>query len=80
MNIDGGIGFGMVNAEFLVLGSVKIMFVVAGLLYVAFAVLVLRQIYIMKKTVITSFSPVVVLLGYAHLIMAILLFVFFLGL
>jgi hypothetical protein len=56
------------------------MFVVAGILYLVFAALVLRQVYIMKQTVVTSFSPVVVLLGYAHLALAVLVFLFFLGL
>jgi hypothetical protein len=80
LGVDGTIGFGRIDANQLIVGSVKIMFVIAGILYLVFAGLVLRQVYIMKHTVVTSFSPIVVLLGYAHLVLAVLVFLFFLGL
>ncbi|HYD34945.1 MAG TPA: DUF5657 family protein [Vitreimonas sp.] len=62
------------------LGVIKLMFIVAGLLYVTFAVIVTRQVHVMKNTLMTTFSPMVQLLGYIHLVVAILVLVFFLGL
>jgi uncharacterized membrane protein YtjA (UPF0391 family) len=59
----------------------KILFVIGALLYVVFSVVVMRQIHIMKSTVITTFSPVVQVLGYMHLafsLMVLVLFVLFL--
>lgn len=53
-------------------------FVVGSLVYLIFAVVVIRQIAIMKRTVETSFSPVVQILGYLHLAVSILVFFLFL--
>lgn len=55
----------------LLLAVFKILFVAVAVLYVAFAFVVTRQIKIMRTTLITSFSPLVRVLGYAHLLMAI---------
>lgn len=41
----------------------KFMFVVAAVLYLIFSLLVLRQIDLMKKTLITPFSPVITAIG-----------------
>ncbi len=46
-------------------------------MYVAFAFIVTRQIHIMRKTLITSFTPVLRVIGYAHLAVSLALFVFF---
>lgn len=43
-------------------------------LYVIFAILVIRQIAVMKRTLITPFSPVIKIVGYIHFIIAIMLF------
>ncbi|MDH5533385.1 MAG: hypothetical protein OEX81_03095 [Candidatus Pacebacteria bacterium] len=52
----------------LLLMGVKGMFLVGVLLYFIFAIIIVRQIHIMKKTLITPFSPVVLTIGYGHLI------------
>lgn len=44
----------------------KIMFVLGGALYVIFAFVVIRQISLMRHTVITTFSRVIQLVGYLH--------------
>ena len=56
-------------ALFLVL-MLKVLFIVAALLYLVFAFVVVRQIQVMKGTVVTPFSPVVQLIGFIHLFMA----------
>lgn len=48
----------------------QIMFVAVAVLYLIFALLVLRQIDLMKKTLITPFSPVITTLGLIHLVAA----------
>jgi hypothetical protein len=45
----------------------QIMFVVAAVLYLIFSLLVIRQIDLMKKTLITPFSPVITAIGLIHL-------------
>ena len=55
----------------------KILFIIGALLYVVFAVLVTRQIHIMRNTVMTGFSPVVQALGYLHLALAIMVLLLF---
>lgn len=72
-------GFGTVPSDlssFLFLG-VKVLFIIGALLYVAFAFVVTRQIQVMRSTVITPFSPLVQLLGFAHLIVAFLVLLIF---
>ncbi|HEX7018249.1 MAG TPA: DUF5657 family protein [Patescibacteria group bacterium] len=55
----------------------KILFVVAAALYVMFAFVVTRQIHVMKSTLITTFSPIVQLIGYVHLAVSILVLLLF---
>jgi hypothetical protein len=50
-----------------VVGFFKLLFVVLALLYAVFAFVVTRQIKVMRTTLITSFSPLVKVIGYAHL-------------
>ncbi len=73
--IDGVLaeGFGLG----LLLGLFKLFLIVGGSLYVFFAFIVIRQIAIMRKTLITSFSPLFTVLGYAHFIVALLALLFF---
>ncbi len=49
----------------------RIMFYLGAIIYIIFAFVVIRQIAVMKKTLITTFSPVISLLGYLHLGLAI---------
>jgi len=55
----------------------KTMFILAALLYVGFAYVVTRQIKIMRTTLLTSFSPLVTLLGFAHFLFAVTVLVLF---
>lgn len=58
--------------------SLKFIFVAAAFFYLVYTFIVFRQVQVMKKTLITSFSPIVNLLGFANLLLAIALFVGFL--
>lgn len=55
-------------------GLLKLFFVLAFGLYLGFAFIATRQISIMRKTLVTSFSPILRLLGYIHFGVALLLF------
>jgi hypothetical protein len=46
-------------------------FIIGSGLYCVFALLIVRQIGLMKKTLITDISPVVSLLGLIHLLLAV---------
>lgn len=52
----------------LLLTGVKGMFLLGILIYFIFAIIIVRQIHVMKKTLITPFSPVVLTIGFGHLI------------
>ncbi len=56
----------------------KLLFLTGSLLYLVFAVVVVRQINIMEKTIMTDFSPVITLLGLMHLAFTISVFIGFL--
>ncbi len=53
------------------------LFIITAFLYAGFAFVVTRQIKIMRTTVITSFSPIIRILGYAHFLLAVVVFIFF---
>jgi hypothetical protein len=55
----------------------KFLFVAAGILYVIFSLLVVRQIDLMKKSLTTKISPFVTTLGIVHLGLALLVLWFF---
>ncbi|GIK84368.1 MAG: hypothetical protein BroJett025_09900 [Patescibacteria group bacterium] len=65
------------NGEAVILFGVKSMFIIAGVLYLLFAILVTRQIAMMSKTVSTTASQIIKLLGFIHLIAAILVLIYF---
>jgi hypothetical protein len=58
--------------------ALKIIFVLLAGLYLAFAFVVIRQISIMGKTLVTPFSPIVAVIGYLHFFFALMVFFFFL--
>lgn len=62
----------------IVVSFFKVLFVALAFMYMVFAFVVTRQIKIMRTTLITSFSPVVRFVGFAHLIAAIFVFISFL--
>lgn len=72
-------GFGLGPADFgsSLLWLFKLLMIVGGLCYLVFAFLVIRQISIMKKTLITPLSPEVSLLGWLHLTLTSALFLYF---
>lgn len=55
----------------------KVLFIVAAFLYMLFAIVVVRQISIMKSTLITSFSTLLTSVGLAHLLLSIGVLIFF---
>lgn len=66
------------NAELLSLDAidvlqliVKLLLIVGMIFYLLFSVVVIRQIKLMRTTLITSFSPFVTVLGFVHLAIAI---------
>ncbi|MDA1079481.1 MAG: hypothetical protein O2840_02210 [bacterium] len=61
----------------LILIVFKFFFVVAAVLYSLFAVVVIRQIIIMKNTLLTSFSPFMLVAGYAHLLFSLFVVLLF---
>ena len=52
----------------LFLTGIKGMFLLGVLIYFLFALIIVRQIHVMKKTLITPFSPIVQTVGYTHLL------------
>jgi hypothetical protein len=58
-------------------GVFKLLFVAVALLYVVFAFVVTRQIKVMRTTLITTFSPVVRIIGYLHFLYAVAVFILF---
>jgi len=60
----------------LLLNGVKILFYIGFFFYVIFAFIALRQIDDMRKTVETTFSSAVLIIGILHLLLAIGLLVF----
>lgn len=63
-------GFDLSNAFIFLLDIIRIIFYIGFFFYVIFAFIALRQIEVMRKTVITPFSPVVLALGFVHLLVA----------
>lgn len=49
----------------------KFLFIISAILYVIFSFVVVRQIALMKQTVVTALSPVLQIIGYLHLLLAI---------
>jgi uncharacterized membrane protein YidH (DUF202 family) len=52
-------------------------FIIGGILYIIFAIVVIRQIHVMKKTLITTFSPIIEIIGYIHLVLSVLVLLFY---
>ena len=65
------------NVNQLILNLFQDFFIIGGIFYIIFAVVVIRQIIVMKKTLITSFNPVILTLGYIHLGLAVAVLLFY---
>ena len=73
------INFDQINnmsIDSLVFNFIKLLFLIGYFLYILFAFLALRQIEEMRHTVVTPLSPAIQIIGYAHLLLAILAFIF----
>ncbi len=55
----------------LLVGVFKLLFIAITLFYVVFSVIVIRQVQIMKNTLITPFSPVLLVVGFIHFLLAV---------
>jgi len=64
------------SIDALVFGFIKILFLIGFFLYILFAFLAVRQIDEMRRTLITPLSPIIQIIGYLHLLLAMLAFVF----
>lgn len=67
-----------VSPNYLILSMIKTMFLIGALIYVVFAIVVIRQIQIMKNTLMTTYAPFIKILGYLHFALAILVLLIFL--
>jgi len=59
------------NPEFfsgILLIGIKGMFLLGIALYFVFSIVMIRQIHVMKNTLITPFSPTIQLIGFGHLL------------
>jgi len=75
-------GSGLLNAplpsaDTAILFGVKTMFIVGGFLYLLFAILVTRQISLMSKTIATTASANIKIIGLLHLIISIVVLMYF---
>ena len=60
------------------LWAVKWSLIILSFFYVLMSIIIVRQIRIMRQTVITSFSPTLRLIGLLHLLLAVVVFITFL--
>ncbi len=65
-----------INNLFMLL--LKLSLIIGSLFYIALAVVTVRQITIMKKTLITETNPVITIIGFVHLAAACILLAYFL--
>jgi hypothetical protein len=68
--------FNNLSIDAMVFNFIKILFLIGFFLYILFAFLAVRQIEEMRRTVITPLSSVIQLVGYLHLLLAVLVFIF----
>lgn len=78
MNNSFPIFTGNIDFEKIITFIEKLFFLSGAFLYLIFAIVIIRQIGVMKKTVITDLSPTITLLGLIHLVISIVVFVGFL--
>lgn len=72
-----GLNAGSANLNSILQLIFKHFFIFGGIIYIVFAVVVIRQIATMRKTLVTSFSPVIRLLGYLHLALSLAVLLFY---
>ncbi|GEM_PF-4311733 len=67
----------LASPEALFYGFLKVIFVVGALLYLIFAVLIIRQVGLMSRTIVTGPSALLKTLVLAHFFVAGVVFLFF---
>lgn len=55
----------------------KVLFVLAGIIYVIFSIVAIRQIDIMENSLVTSLAGKLKMLGYLHFVIAVLALIYF---
>ena len=70
VNLSNAFG-GNYDENALLIGVFKLLFILVAAFYVLFAVIVVRQVQIMKNTLITPVSPILLVLSILHLLLAI---------
>lgn len=60
-------------------GTFKVLILGVLLLYLLFSFVVIRQVSVVRKTLITPFSPALVTMGWVHFGIALFVFVFMLA-
>lgn len=73
----GEMQLGPGNLEGIFWNFLHLMFVIAGFLYVIFSIIIIRQIYTMQRSLVTSFSKVLRSLSYLHLALAVIILLYF---
>ncbi len=68
--------FNHLSVDAVVFNFIKILFLIGFFLYVLFAFLAVRQIEEMRRTVVTPLSPIIQIVGYVHLLLAVGAFIF----
>ncbi len=76
LGTDTGL-FDPAQTQVLLLDFVKILFIIASLIYLVFAFVIVRQIQVMRSTVITPASGLMQILGFSHLVFAFAVLVLF---
>jgi hypothetical protein len=75
--IDSSFGMVPIDTQVLVLLLVKLLLLIGALVYLIFSFIIIRQIHIMRSTLITPFSSIILIAGYIHLAFAIGVLVLF---
>ena len=68
------------NLEFYFFGITKIFFVLFAFLYLAFALIVVKQVTSMSKSVSDKFNYILIIFSFLHLAFSVLLILIMLGL
>ncbi|MDD2225338.1 MAG: hypothetical protein PHP97_04250 [Candidatus Shapirobacteria bacterium] len=68
------------NLEFYLFGITKIFFVLFALLYFVFAIIVVKQVTSMSKSVSDKFNYILIIFSFLHLAFSVLLILIMLGL
>lgn len=63
----------MLDFNLIILLFQKIIFVLGALIYLVFAIIVVRQVTTMTKNVNDSFNPALIIFSYLHLLFALFL-------